>query len=159
MRSPAAHQDRRSRTVDAPPERLWRVVAGLGGERGWPGTSPAWSLRGALDRLVGGPGSPRQRRDPDRLAPGDPVDSWVVEQVESGRRLLLRSTMRLPGTARLELLVEPAAAGRSRLVQCASFVPDGWAGTAYWRAVAPLHSAVFGRLLAATARAAERPPP
>jgi hypothetical protein len=156
MTSRAAHEDSRSRTVDAAPDELWQVVAGLGGARGWPGASLAWRLRGRLDRLAGGPGHPRVRRDPDRLRAGDPVDSWLVEQVEPGRRLVLRSRMRLPGTARLELSVQPAPDGRSRLQQRVSFVPHGPAGTAYWWAVAPLHGLVLARQLAATARAAER---
>ena len=156
MTPPAAFEDRRTRVVAAPPAELWEVVAGLGGDRGWPGASLAWSVRGALDRLAGGSGHPRRRRDPDRLAPGDPVDSWQVEQVEPGRRLLLRSRMELPGTARLELVVEAAPDGGSRLVQRVSFVPDGRRGAAYWRAVAPLCRLVFGRQLAGIARAAAR---
>ena len=40
----------------------------------WPGPSA-----GLLDRLVGGVGLRRGRRDPDRLAVGDAVDFWRVE--------------------------------------------------------------------------------
>jgi hypothetical protein len=155
MTGPPAYEDRRARPVDATAPDLWRVVAGLGGDRGWYGVPLAWELRGRVDRLVGGGGVRRGRRDPDRLRVGDPVDSWRVEQVVEGRRLLLRSEMRLPGTARLELTVAPAADGRSRLAQCASFVPDGAAGHAYWWAVSPFHRLVFGRMLVGIARAAE----
>ena len=117
-----------------------------------PGRCAARSTGSSADRV-----RPAGRRDADLLRPGDPVDSWLVEQVEPGRRLVLRSRMRLPGTARLELVaVEPAPDGRSRLVQRVEFVPSGRAGTAYWGVVAPLHRPVFARLLAGLARAAER---
>ena len=44
----------------------------------------AWELRGAADRLVGGVGLRRGRRDPDDLRAGDALDFWRVEAVEPG---------------------------------------------------------------------------
>ena len=52
---------------------------------------------GLLDRLVGGVGLRRGRRDPDRLAVGDAVDFWRVEASSAGRLLRLRAEMKLPG--------------------------------------------------------------
>jgi len=43
------------------------------------------------------------RRDPVRLAVGDTLDFWRVEDVEPPRMLRLRAEMRLPGLAWLEL--------------------------------------------------------
>ena len=148
----------RRRTVEATPEQLWRVVEGIGGDRGW-GWGAAglpWAVRGRLDRLVGGVGERRGRRDPDHLVAGDPVDSWRVEQVVPGRLLRLRSEMRLPGAAWLELGVEQDAAGRTVCVCRTQFRPRGAVGRAYWRVVAPLHGVVFGGLLDGVVRAAER---
>ncbi len=127
--------------VAAPPAALWAVVAGLGGDTGWYTVPGAWALRGALDRLLGGVGARRTR--PARLTPGVALDWWRVEHVEPGRVLRLRAEMRLPGTARLELRVEPAAGG-SRLVQRVTFRPHGAAGRAYWYAQLPAHRFVFG---------------
>jgi hypothetical protein len=113
-------------------------------------------VRGALDHLVGGPGLRRGRRDPDRLAYGDAVDFWRVSAVEADRRLALRAEMRLPGEALLEFSIEPAGqAGRSRLVQTASFRPRGLLGLVYWYVLLPLHGIVFGRTLQGIRRAAE----
>ncbi|MHA6625562.1 SDR family oxidoreductase [Pseudonocardia sichuanensis] len=127
--------------VVAPPAVLWSVVAGLGGDTGWYTLPGAWALRGAFDRLLGGVGARRTR--PERLAPGAALDWWRIEEVEPGRALRLRAEMRLPGTARLELRVEPADGG-SRLVQRVTFHPHGIAGRAYWYAQLPAHRFVFG---------------
>jgi truncated hemoglobin YjbI len=150
------HGETRRRTVDAAPDELWRVVEGLGGPAGWHAHSLLWTVRGGLDRLVGGVGPRRGRRDPDRLVAGDPVDSWRVEQVVPGRLLRLRSEMRLPGVAELELAVERDGQGRTVLVQRTRFAPRGAAGHAYWWAARPLHGAVFGGMLDGIARVAER---
>jgi truncated hemoglobin YjbI len=151
-------EETRRKSVEATPEDVWRVVEGIGGERGWYAHPRLWALRGGLDRLVGGVGARRGRRDPDRLVAGDPVDSWRVEQVLDGRLLRLRSEMRLPGVAELELAVEPGPDGSAVLVQRTAFTPDGRAGRAYWRAVGPLHRLVFRGMHDGIARAAERGP-
>ena len=61
--------DERSSEVDAPPEELWRVIEGIGGTSGWYSFDAAWAVRGVMDRLVGGAGLRRGRRDPVHLAP------------------------------------------------------------------------------------------
>lgn len=98
--------DERCITVDASPAALWRVIEAVGGERGWYSWALAWQVRGLADRLVGGPGLRRGRRDPQRLLVDDTVDFWRVEEVDRGRLLRLRAEMRLPGLAWLELRVE-----------------------------------------------------
>ncbi len=76
------YTDERERTVDAPPETLWKVVEGIGGENGWYSFPLAWAVRGWLDRLVGGVGLRRGRRDAQRLRVGDALDFWRVEEIE-----------------------------------------------------------------------------
>ncbi|MFC0503147.1 SDR family oxidoreductase [Micromonospora costi] len=150
-----AYTDMRERVVDAPPEALWRVIEGVGGEHGWYSFPLAWSLRGWLDRLVGGVGLRRGRRDPHRLQVGEALDFWRVEEIEPGRLLRLRAEMRLPGRAWLEMRALPADGGRSRYQQRAVFLPRGLAGHAYWGAVAPFHAVVFGGMARNIARGAE----
>ncbi|HEX6212403.1 MAG TPA: SDR family oxidoreductase [Methylomirabilota bacterium] len=148
--------EQRETLVAAPPATVYRAVCRLGGRHGWYGADWLWALRGTLDRLVGGPGLRRGRRDPERLAYGDAVDFWRVSAVEPGRRLALRAEMRLPGQALLEFAIAPAGKpGYSRLVQTARFRPRGLLGLAYWYAVLPLHGVVFGRILEGIRRAAE----
>jgi uncharacterized protein YbjT (DUF2867 family) len=145
--------DERDRYVDAAPDRLWRVVEGIGGERGWYSFPLAWAVRGFLDRLVGGVGLRRGRRDPDRLHVGEALDFWRVEAIDRGHLLRLRAEMRVPGLAWLEFRVEPEGAG-SRLHQRAVFRPRGVAGKLYWWSVWPFHGIVFEGMLRNMANAA-----
>ncbi|MFH9979124.1 SDR family oxidoreductase [Streptomyces sp. NPDC017179] len=138
------YTDRRERTVDAPPEALWRVVEGIGGDHGWYSFPLAWALRGGLDRLAGGVGLRRGRRDAQRLRAGDSLDFWRVEEIEPGRLLRLRAEMRLPGLAWLEMCVGTDAEGRTLYRQRAVFHPHGLLGHAYWWSVSPFHAVVFG---------------
>ncbi|MCD9141090.1 SDR family oxidoreductase [Streptomyces albireticuli] len=148
------YEDRREVTVDAPAAALWRVVEGIGGENGWYSFPLAWSARGLLDRLVGGVGLRRGRRDPQRLRVGDSLDFWRVEALEHGHILRLRAEMRLPGLAWLELTVTPEGPGRATYRQRALFHPHGLAGHAYWWSVAPFHAVVFGGMARNVARRA-----
>jgi hypothetical protein len=144
--------------VDASPEAVWRAVCRVGGDRGWYSGERLWKLRGLIDRLAGGPGLRRGRRDPDRLGVGEPVDFWRVEDLESGRRLVLRAEMRLPGEAWLEWQIDPGPMG-TLLVQTARFRPRGLLGRAYWLVVAPFHRLVFPGLVAGISGDAEAMPP
>ncbi|MGW6569208.1 SDR family oxidoreductase [Streptomyces sp. NPDC054975] len=149
------YTDERERAVDAGTQELWRVVEGIGGENGWYSFPLAWALRGWLDRLVGGVGLRRGRRDAARLRVGDALDFWRVEEIERGSMLRLRAEMRLPGLAWLEMRVESDGNGRSRYHQRALFHPRGLAGHLYWWSVAPFHAVVFGGMARRIARAAE----
>jgi hypothetical protein len=149
------YTDERTCRTRATPERLWEVVEGIGAERGWYSFPIAWRARGVIDRLVGGVGLRRGRRDPRRLRVGETVDFWRVEEIEAGRLLRLRAEMRLPGLAWLELFVHEED-GHARLTQRALFHPRGLAGHAYWWAFRPFHELVFGGMCRGIARTAEQ---
>ncbi|MET9803888.1 SDR family oxidoreductase [Streptomyces sp. NPDC006368] len=148
------YTDRRERSVDASPDALWRVIEGIGGENGWYSFPLAWAVRGWLDRLAGGVGLRRGRRDAHRLRVGDSLDFWRVEALEPGRLLRLRAEMRLPGLAWLEMYAEEDGEGRARYRQRALFHPRGLLGHAYWWSVSPFHAAVFGGMARNITRAA-----
>ncbi|MFD4314873.1 SDR family oxidoreductase [Streptomyces sp. NPDC058548] len=149
------YTDERERTVGASPQALWRVVEGVGGENGWYSFPLAWAVRGWLDRLVGGVGLRRGRRDALHLRAGDSLDFWRVEEIERGRLLRLRAEMRIPGLAWLEMYAERDGTGATRYRQRALFHPHGLAGHAYWWSVAPFHAVVFGGMARNIARTAE----
>jgi uncharacterized protein YbjT (DUF2867 family) len=152
--------DERTRTTSAPAEAVWSVVEGIGGEAGWYSFPLAWRVRGRLDRLAGGVGLRRGRRDPWRLYVGDALDFWRVEEREQGRLLRLRAEMRLPGLAWLEFHVEhDAGGGATVLRQRATFAPRGLAGHLYWWAIAAFHGIVFGGMARGIVRAAEQAEP
>lgn len=152
------YSDHRELRVDASPEALWRVVEGIGGENGWYSFPLAWAVRGRLDRLVGGVGLRRGRRDAAHLRVGDSLDFWRVEEIEPGRLLRLRAEMRLPGLAWLEMTVASGADGRTRYRQRALFHPHGLLGQAYWWSISPFHAVVFGGMARNIARAAASSP-
>ncbi|WP_328939485.1 SDR family oxidoreductase [Streptomyces tauricus] len=153
------YTDRRERVVDASPEALWRVIEGIGGENGWYSFPLAWAARGLLDRLIGGVGLRRGRRDAARLRVGDSLDFWRVEEIEPGRLLRLRAEMRLPGLAWLEMCAETGDDGRVRYRQRALFHPHGLLGHAYWWSVSPFHAVVFGGMARNIARTAAKTGP
>lgn len=152
----ACFTHRQATPVDAPAAAVFRAVCRLGGAHGWYAADWLWRVRGLVDRLAGGPGLRRGRRDPERLAVGEALDFWRVVDVRRDRRVALRADMKLPGEAALEFLVEPEDDHRrSRLVQVARFRPRGLAGLAYWYAVLPLHALVFRAMLRGLRREAE----
>ncbi|MCX4413738.1 SDR family oxidoreductase [[Kitasatospora] papulosa] len=137
------YQDERRLPVNASRESLWKVVEGVGGDNGWYSFPLAWAVRGWLDRVVGGVGLRRGRRDAERLRVGDSLDFWRVEEIEPGHLLRLRAEMRLPGLAWLEMYVETCG-GVTRYRQRAVFHPRGLLGHVYWWSVSPFHAVVFG---------------
>ncbi|HTW20525.1 MAG TPA: SDR family oxidoreductase [Mycobacteriales bacterium] len=147
--------DDRTVEVAAPAQQLWQVIESVGGENGWYSYPLLWALRGHLDRIVGGVGLTRGRRDPRRLAVGDSLDWWRVEELDRADLLRLRAEMRVPGRAWLEMRVESTGPASSVYRQRAVFYPRGLAGHAYWWSVAPFHGLVFGGMLRNIKAAAE----
>ena len=148
--------EHRKRRVDAPAEEVYRVIAGIGGARGWYHANWLWRMRGMIDRLLGGAGLRRGRRHPDDLRVGDSLDFWRVEAIEQGRLLRLRAEMKLPGHAWLQYEVREDE-GRATLVeQTAAFLPKGLAGLAYWYALYPIHAWIFSGLVKEIGRRSER---
>lgn len=148
--------DERCHEVSAPVADLWRVIEGVGGDNGWYSFPLAWSVRGWMDRAVGGVGLRRGRRDRSRLLVGEALDWWRVEEIEPGRLLRLRAEMKVPGRAWLEMRAMPGdEPGTSVYRQRAVFLPRGLAGHAYWASVAPFHGVVFNGMARNIAKGAE----
>lgn len=148
--------ERRQQIVSVPPSTAFRMISRLGGKTGWLYFNWAWSLRGWVDRLVGGVGLRRGRRDPEEVRMGDAIDFWRVEAVEPDQRLLLRAEMKLPGRAWLQFEALPYENDQTRLVQTAFFAPKGLFGLLYWYLLYPIHRMIFAgmiRNLAARAQA------
>jgi len=148
-------RDRRESKTDATASSLWQAIESIGGESGWYGADWLWYLRGLLDRLFGGVGLRRGRRDPLTLRVGDSLDFWRVEEIDRGVRLKLYAEMVLPGKAWLEFTIIESE-GKRIVRQEASFSPRGLGGQLYWYTVLPFHVFVFPTMLRNLIRKANR---
>ena len=138
--------DSRKAFVPVPAAAAFAPIRRIGGDAGWYYGNALWHLRGALDLLVGGVGLRRRRPRTDELHPGDALDFWRVESVESDRLLRLRAEMKVPGRAWLQFETTPVAGG-TEIRQTAIFDASGLFGLAYWYALYPLHRFIFAGML------------
>ncbi len=141
------YKDSRKLILAASLENTWKAVAELGGKTGWYYANWLWTLRGLLDRMVGGVGLQRGRRLGQILRPGDAIDFWRVAVAEKEKKLVLASEMKLPGEAVLEFHLQKLSDDQVEVWQIARFSPRGLSGILYWHAVSPLHNLVFDGML------------
>jgi uncharacterized protein YbjT (DUF2867 family) len=139
--------EHRQLQVPASAATVYCSFAGLGGARGWLYMNWVWHLRGLLDRLVGGVGMRRGRRDPDNLRVGEALDFWRVEAVEPDHLVRLRAEMKVPGRAWLQFHVHSQPGGRALLSQTAYFAPKGVWGLIYWYGLYPIHKVIFAGMI------------
>jgi uncharacterized protein YbjT (DUF2867 family) len=140
--------EQRHVVVHAAPEKVFAEFSRLGGETGWLYYDWAWRLRGAFDRLIGGVGLRRGRRDPQYLRLGDAVDFYRVEALEPGKLLRLRAEMKLPGEAWMQFETQPLeGSNQTSLTLTAFFAPKGLFGLLYWYILYPIHRIVFSGLI------------
>ena len=137
-------------------ENLWAAIEEIGGDNGWYGSDLLWYLRGLIDRMIGGVGLRRGRRDPIHLRVGDSLDFWRVESLLPGESLKLYAEMILPGKAWLEFRIKKLPTGQSEVTQEATFSPRGLGGQLYWYAVLPFHTFVFPTMIRNLIRSANR---
>jgi uncharacterized protein YbjT (DUF2867 family) len=133
---------------------LFGVIRRLGGQEGWFHTNILWRIRGGLDRIFLGVGTSRGRKSPIRLEMNDVVDFWRVEDIEEGRRLLLRAEMKVPGGAWLEFTIDEEKDGRKLSVAAWFDTRSIW-GSMYWWAFYPFHHFIFNDLLRGIIRRCE----
>jgi hypothetical protein len=141
------YSDVRTEYSKDPIEKVWQRIESIGGENGYSTATWAWELRGLMDRLAGGVGLRRGRRDPYFLIEGESLDFWRVEAIARPNLLRLRAEMKLPGKAWLEFQAEPTKDGGTKVVQRAIFVPKGLLGQLYWWSVLPMHGLVFPSMI------------
>ena len=149
-------KDKKVRVTDASIKSLWEAIEEIGGDNGWYGADFLWYLRGLLDRMIGGVGLRRGRRDPIHLRVGESLDFWRVESLVPEQSLKLYAEMILPGKAWLEFRISKLPNGQSEVVQEASFSPRGLGGQLYWYAVLPFHIFVFPTMIRNLIRSANR---
>ncbi len=147
--------EKRETHINATVESTFRAFTSIGGKNGWYANF-LWRIRGYIDLICGGVGLRRGRRSETELLSGDPLDFWRVEAIEKNKLLRLHAEMKLPGEAWLQFEVESVGMNRSTLTQTAFFEPKGLLGLLYWYPIYPLHGIIFGGMIKAIKRAAEK---
>jgi uncharacterized protein YbjT (DUF2867 family) len=121
-------------------EKVLRKIWAIGGITGWYYADWLWRIRGFIDKLFGGVGLRRGRKNQDDISPGEALDFWrVLIADKTEKRLLLFAEMKLPGEAWLEFRIDK----NNVLHQTATFRPLGLRGRLYWYSVLPFHSFIF----------------
>jgi hypothetical protein len=120
-------------------KRIWSI----GGKNGWYYADWLWTMRGFLDKLFGGVGLRRGRKNAFELNAGEALDFWRVLLADKDeKRLLLYAEMKLPGEAWLEFQIKDGY-----LFQTATFRPLGLWGRLYWYSVLPFHYFIFNGMI------------
>ncbi|TCO10984.1 SDR family oxidoreductase [Natronoflexus pectinivorans] len=129
---------RHIRRIDDP-DRVWDKVMRIGGSTGWYFATRLWAFRGFIDKMVGGVGLRRGRKNQYELKPGETLDFWrVVDVNHNTKRLLLYAEMKLPGDAWLEFKING-----NEISQTAIYKPKGIMGNLYWYMIYPFHDWIF----------------
>lgn len=125
------------------PETAADRIFAIGGSSGWYYADWLWSFRGFLDKLFGGVGLKRGRKNASSISAGESLDFWrVIYADRKEKRLMLYAEMKLPGEAWLEFTVKG-----DTVTQRATFRPLGLAGRLYWFMVLPFHYFIFTGML------------
>jgi uncharacterized protein YbjT (DUF2867 family) len=133
---------RRENFGEIPSNKVFDAAQSVGGENGWFRFDWLWRLRGFVDRILGGQGLNRGRRDAFILRAGDSLDFWKVVDIKKGKRILLLNQMKVPGKVWLEFSVADRI-----LIQTIHFLPRGLWGRIYWWLMTPFHIFVFRDLV------------
>ena len=124
-------------------EKTMDKIWSLGGEVGWYYANWLWKLRGQMDKMVGGVGLHRGRKNSKIIWVGESLDFWrVIYANRKEMRLLLFAEMKLPGEAWLEFTIKG-----DTLIQTATFRPKGLSGRLYWYSVLPFHTFIFNGMI------------
>lgn len=123
-------------------EKIFTAIKSIGGKNGWFDYDFLWEIRGIIDKVLGGVGLNRGRRDSCDLRLGECLDFWRVEDIKENERLLLFAQMKIPGHAWLEFKLDG-----DKLIQSAYFYPKGVWGRVYWYFFIPMHHLIFNNMI------------
>jgi len=133
--------------LETTPISVWNIIKRIGGETGWYCGNILWRLRGLMDKIFGGVGLSRGRRDPDNVRVGDALDFWRVETVNPPNQLRLVAEMLVWGQALLDFSIDQVSEHEVDFTLTAYFRPKGLLGLTYWYSVYPFHAPIFQGML------------
>ncbi|WP_372882615.1 DUF2867 domain-containing protein [Psychromonas sp.] len=128
--------------TDLSAESLWQQIQLIGTQEGYFFANILWRIREWMDYLAGGDSLTRYRRDPEKLALGDRIDSWKVIAIKENSFLSLLFGMKAPGLGRLEFNITDKGTYRELDIR-AWWHPAGFWGLLYWFVMMPAHLFIF----------------
>jgi uncharacterized protein YbjT (DUF2867 family) len=134
--------------IPANSSQVFNLITKIGGDQGWLQGNVLWRIRGLIDRIFGGVGLQRGRRDPEKLRVGDSLDFWRVEKLEPDKELLLRAELISPGLSWLQFQLKPVSSESTKLTLKAHFIPKPFWGQIYWNILSKFHTYIFTGMLA-----------
>ncbi|KEO73545.1 SDR family oxidoreductase [Anditalea andensis] len=130
---------REVKNVEKALDKIWSI----GGVTGWYYSNWLWRIRGFMDKMVGGVGLRRGRKNATMIYAGESLDFWrVLYANKDEKKLLLYAEMKLPGEAWLQFEIK-----NNMIYQTATFRPLGLLGRMYWYSVLPFHGFIFKGML------------
>lgn len=148
----AIYVDRKEKEIlTVSKEQVYKSFISIGGKDGWFIFDSLWEVRGFIDKLLGGVGLNRGRKNQYSLNIGESLDFWKVVDIKENERLLLYAQMKVPGDAWLEFKIED-----NKLIQSAYFYPKGLFGRIYWYSLVPIHYLVFNNMINSIIKKAEK---
>lgn len=145
----------RQEVVSSKPSQAYKSFLELGGPNGWP-LNMAWRLRAAIDRIAGGVGMRRSKRERKDLDVGDTVDFFRVVKIKPDSLIRLKVEMKLPGSGWLQFEARRIDDNLTAIVQTVFFAPKGLGGLVYWYVLHPFHKVIFERMIKELADKSER---
>lgn len=145
------YEDERTRTVEVPPQTVWRTIRETGSRNGLFFAKWFRDLVGWVDDKITIFDFPEEEPPQGSLKEGDYLDCWVVADQEKLNYLKLRADVNLPGEATYIFRLESVEEG-TRIVQKARFRPRGLRGRIYWCILSIFHVVSFPLGLRSIAR-------
>ena len=109
--------------------RIWNVIAKIGGEGGYFGTNWLWQIRGILNKLLGGK---KLNKAPEKLQKDEKFDFWKIYRVRKYEELVLWNELKMPGQATLTFRLQHFSDNRVVLHQIVRYYPKGFIGLCNW---------------------------
>jgi len=130
---------------------LFAEIKKIGGSHGYWSPSFLWKIRATIDKLIGGIGFRKYRRDSNSIRCGDRIDFWSVEKFtdhECYKELRLKAEMKAPGEAWLRFIIlKEKGCEKETFKLQALFDPNGISGYFYWYSLFFVHKYIFKTML------------
>ena len=122
-------------------------IKDIGGDRGYFSPKWLWSIRGFIDKLLGGPGLSSYKVDKNYIKVGSRIDFWVVTYYRDWtyeKTLRLKAKMKSPGHAWLQFSIKTSKDKQDAVLSLkAYFEPIGIFGYIYWYSLYFIHKYIF----------------